>query len=118
MIVNQIVFVLVAHSLLQVYLLQKGRDELNTKTLPRIQRQLSPSQNHLIVCWKNYYATFDPYEYTELILSLGKSARRKIAEVLAAPEAGLLCPPPGAASKPSTPPSSTDPGGSERSARV
>jgi len=80
LIVNQVVFVLLAYSLLQIYLIQKGRDEMNNKTLPRIRRQLLPSQNHLIVCWKNYYALFDPYEYTDLILSLGESARRKIAE--------------------------------------
>jgi len=80
LVVNQIVFVLLAYSLLQIYLVQKGRKELNKKTPPRIRQQLLPSENHLIVCWKNYYALFDPYEYTELILSFGEAARRKILE--------------------------------------
>jgi hypothetical protein len=80
LVVNQIVFVLLAYSLLQIYLAQKGREELNKRTPPRIRRQLLPSENHLIVCWKNYYGLFDPYEYTELILSFGEAARRKILE--------------------------------------
>jgi len=42
---------------------------LNKRTPPRIRRQLLPSENHLIVSWRNFYALFDPYEYTELILS-------------------------------------------------
>jgi hypothetical protein len=80
LVVNQIVFVLLAYSLLQIYLVRKRRDELNKKTLPRIRRQILPSANYLIVCWHNYYGLFDPYEYTEFILSLGEAARRKIAE--------------------------------------
>jgi len=80
LVVNQIVFVLLAYSLLQIYLAGKGRDELNKKAPPLIRRQLLPSDNHLIVCWKNFYGLFDPYEYTEFILSLGEAARRKIAE--------------------------------------
>ena len=80
LIVNQVVFVLLAYNLLQIHLSRKGREELNSKTLPSIRRQLLPSQNHLIVCWKNYYARFDFYEYTELIASLGEAARRRIAE--------------------------------------
>lgn len=80
LVVNQVVFVLLAYSLLQIYLLRKGRRELNKNALPRFRRQLLPSENHLIVCWRNYYALFDPYEYTELILSLGPAAQRRIAE--------------------------------------
>ena len=80
LVLNQIVFVLLAYSLLQIYLVGKGRDELNKKTLPLIRRQLLPSANYLIVCWHNFYGLFDPYEYTQYILSLGEAARRKIAE--------------------------------------
>lgn len=80
MVVNQLVFVLLAYSLLQVYLAKQKRSEINKQTPLRIRRQILPSDNHLIVCWNNYYGLFDPYEYTEFILSLGETARRKIAE--------------------------------------
>jgi hypothetical protein len=80
LITNQVVFVLLAYSLIQIYLARTKREDLNPKTPLRIRRQLLPSENHLIVCWKNFYALFDPYEYTELILSFGEAARRKLAE--------------------------------------
>jgi hypothetical protein len=80
LVVNQIVFVLLAYSLLQIYLVRKKRDELNKKTLPHIRRQILPSDNYLIVCWNNYYGLFDTYEYTEFILSLGEEARKKIVQ--------------------------------------
>ena len=54
MVVNQVVFVMLAYNLLQIYLLHRGRPELNAKTLPRIRQQLLPSDNHLIVYYQNY----------------------------------------------------------------
>ena len=43
MVVNQVVFIMLAYNLLQFYLLRKGRRELTKKTLPRIRQQLLPS---------------------------------------------------------------------------
>jgi hypothetical protein len=80
LITNHVVFVLLAYSLIQIYLARTKREDMNPKTPLRIRQQLLPSDSHLIVCWKNYYALFDPYEYTELILSFGEAARRKLAE--------------------------------------
>ncbi|MEA3437829.1 MAG: hypothetical protein U9R43_15285 [Thermodesulfobacteriota bacterium] len=48
MVVNQVVFIMLAYNLLQLYLLRKGRKELNKKTLPRIRQQLLPSDSHVI----------------------------------------------------------------------
>lgn len=58
MVVNQVVFLLLAYSLLQLYLLHQGRKKLNLKTLPRIRQQLRPSDSHTIVYWQNYYGWF------------------------------------------------------------
>lgn len=80
LITNHVVFVLLAYSLIQIYLAKTEREDLSPKTPLTIRQQLLPSANHLIVCWKNFYALFDPYEYTELILSFGPTARRKLAE--------------------------------------
>jgi len=80
LVVNQVVFVLLAYSLLQIYLAKKGKEELNKQTPPRLRGQLLPSDSYIIVCWHNYYGLFDHYEYTALILSFGEAARQKLIE--------------------------------------
>ena len=80
MVVNQVVFIMLAYNLLQIYLLRQGRKELNKKTLPHIRQQLLPSANHIIVYWQNYYGLFDPLEFTEIIATLGDQARKKTLE--------------------------------------
>jgi len=80
MVVNQVVFIMLAYNLLQIYLLRQGRKELNKKTLPHIRQQLLPSANHIIVYWQNYYGLFDPLEFTEIIATLGEQARKKTVE--------------------------------------
>jgi hypothetical protein len=79
MIVNQVVFIMLAYDLLQIYLLSRGRKELNQKTLPRIRQQLLPSDNYIIVYWKNYYGLFSPFELVGFVVMLGQEARQKIA---------------------------------------
>lgn len=80
LVVNQVVFIMLAYNLLQIYLLLQGRKELNKKTLPRIRQQLLPSANHIIVYWQNYYGLFDPLAFTEIIATLGDQARKKTVE--------------------------------------
>ena len=80
MVVNQVVFSMLAYNLLQLHLLNKGRKELNKKTLPRVRQQLLPSDNHIIVYNQNYYAMFKPIELIEFLVMLGEEARNKIAE--------------------------------------
>lgn len=79
MVVNQVIFIMLAYDLLQIYLLSQGRKELNQKTLPRIRQQLLPSDNHIIVYWQNYYALFKPFELVGFVVMLGEEARKKIA---------------------------------------
>lgn len=79
MVVNQVIFIMLAYDLLQIYLLHQGRKELNQKTLPRIRQQLLPSDNHIIVYWQNYYALFKPFELVGFVVMLGEEARKKIA---------------------------------------
>jgi hypothetical protein len=80
MVVNQVVFIMLSYTLLQLYLLRQGRKELNKKTLPHIRQQLLPSDNHLIVYFGTYYGLFAPLEFTEIIATLGEEARKKVAE--------------------------------------
>ena len=79
MVVNQVVFIMLSYTLLQLYLLRQGRKELNKKTLPHIRQQLLPSDNHLIVYSEHYYGLFAPLAFTEIIATLGEEARRKVA---------------------------------------
>ncbi len=79
LIVNQVVFIMLAYNLLQLYLLKRGRKELNQKTLPRIHQQLLPSDNYIIVYWQNDYGLFRPFELVGFVVMLGEEARKKIA---------------------------------------
>ena len=79
MVVNQVIFIMLAYDLLQIYLLRQGRKELNQKTLPRIRQQLLPSDNHIIVYWGHYYGLFKPFELVGFVVMLGEEARKKIA---------------------------------------
>ena len=79
MVINQVVFIRLSYNLLQLYLLRKGRKELNNETLPHIRQQLLPSDNHIIVYFENYYGLFAPLEFTEIIATLGEEARKKVA---------------------------------------
>jgi len=79
MVVNQVIFIMLAYDLLQIYLLHQGRKELNQKTLPRIRQQLLPSDSYIIVYWQNYYGLFSPFELMGFVVMLGEEARKKIA---------------------------------------
>jgi hypothetical protein len=79
MVANQVIFIMLAYNLLQIYLLHQGRTDLNQKTLPRIRQQLLPSDNHILVYWQNYYGLFTPFELVGFVVMLGEEARKKIA---------------------------------------
>jgi hypothetical protein len=80
MVVNQVVFIMLAYDLLQLYLFNQGRSELNKKTLPRVRQQLLPSDNHVIIYYHNYYALLKPIELVEMSVNLDEQARNKIAK--------------------------------------
>jgi hypothetical protein len=79
MVVNQVIFIMLAYDLLQIYLLGQGRKKLNKKTLLRIRQQLLPSDNHIIVYYQNYYGLFRPFELVGFMVTLCEEARKKIA---------------------------------------
>ena len=79
MVVNQVVFIMLAYDLLQIYLVHEGRMDLNHKTLPRIRRQLMGANTHVIVYWRQYVGLFEPLELVGLVVMLGEEARKKIA---------------------------------------
>jgi len=79
LVVNQVVFVALAYSLLQLYLLRKvQRPELNRRTRIRLRDQLLPSDSNIILYCENRFAFLSPLEYTDLLLNLSEPARQKI----------------------------------------
>jgi len=80
MVVNQVVFTMLAYDLLQLHLFRQKRKELNQKTMPHIRRQLLPSDNHIIVYHQNYYGMFRPFELVQFIVELAEEPRKKIAQ--------------------------------------
>lgn len=79
LVVNQVIFIMLAYDLLQIYMLSQDRKDLNQKTLPRIRQQLFPSDNQIIVYWQNYFGLFSPFELMGFLVMLGEEARKKIA---------------------------------------
>jgi len=78
LVVNQVVFVALAYTLLQLFLRQQGRAELTHRTRPRVRDQLLPSAAVILLYCQQRFATLTPLEYTELLLTLPEPARRKI----------------------------------------
>ncbi|MCX6339221.1 MAG: hypothetical protein NTX71_04800, partial [Candidatus Aureabacteria bacterium] len=80
LVTNQVVFVALAYTLLQVQLLDENRPELNRMTRRTLQHQMLPYGNHIIVYAREYYGFFDLPEYTDIIMGIeepGKSKLRK-----------------------------------------
>ena len=80
MVVNQVVFTMLAYNLLQFYLLREGRKELNKKPMPLIRKRLLPSDSYTIIYWQSYYGRFEAYELMGFLMTLDEKAQKKIAE--------------------------------------
>ncbi len=80
LICNQVIFVALAYSLMQLFLLRIKRSALNRHTQPRLRHQLMPTDSVIIVYYCSRFALFTPSEYTELLLTLPAEAGRKILE--------------------------------------
>lgn len=78
LVVNQIVFVELAYSLIQIFLRKMDRNELLGKTRRRLLDSLLPQQNKMALYDKQRFGMFSVYEYQELLLTLREGARRKV----------------------------------------
>jgi len=77
---NQVVFLALAYSLMQLYLRRIKRSQLNRRTQPRLRNQLVPTDSVIIIYHNNRFALLSPMQYTEMLLTLSKEASRKILE--------------------------------------
>jgi hypothetical protein len=78
LIVNQVIFVLMAYSLLQVFLVKTERGELAKATRQRLLQSLLPDGEKVAVYWGNRVGYFNVREYSEILLNLAEGARRRL----------------------------------------
>jgi len=74
----QVVFVLLAYSLLQTYLAKLGRGELNSKTRKRLLGELRYEDDMVVLYSRNRVAYLTPLQHQEALLSLPEGARRRV----------------------------------------
>ena len=78
LIVSQVTFVMLAYSLLQVFLLKSDRGELAKATRQRLLAELLPDGEKVAVYWENHVGYFSVLEYSEILLRLSEGARRRV----------------------------------------
>jgi hypothetical protein len=83
LIVNQLVFVCLTYSLLQLHLLRQGHQELNRRIRPT-SRRLLPDGDRVIIYRQQCFGFFTLLEHMEMTLGLeGKARRRALAKTRA-----------------------------------
>jgi len=81
LVLNQIIFVLLTFNLLQLFVrkeIGKERKELPRRSRPRQLDRLLVTAAVIIIYCGNYFATLTPLEYTEVLLTLSETARKKV----------------------------------------
>ena len=77
LVVNQVLFVLLTYSLVQLYLRRQEKAQLNRRTPPTVRKELLPAAAWVIVYCEGRFALFDRLEYTHILLTLSEEARQK-----------------------------------------
>ena len=77
LVLNQIVFVVLAYNLLQIFLRAETAPPLSRRTRPRELDLLFSTATVIIIYAENRFAKFTPIAYAEFLLSLAEKARIK-----------------------------------------
>lgn len=82
LVLNQIVFVILAFNLLQIYLRKETEKELNynRQSRPTLLRQLLPTASVVIIYCQSRFATLSVGAYSEMLLTLEYVPKKKILE--------------------------------------
>jgi hypothetical protein len=78
LVVNQILFVELAYSLIQIFLRQIDRGDLLGRSRQRLLDALLPQENKVVLYFRQRFGFFTPYEHQELLLTVRDGARRKL----------------------------------------
>jgi hypothetical protein len=78
LVTNQVVFVALAYTLLQMQLLDENRAQLNRMSRTTLKGQLLPYGNHIVVYYQQYFGFFNLPEYTDIIMDIVEPAKSKL----------------------------------------
>ncbi len=78
LVVNQVVFTLLAYTLMQVFLEKSDRDDITGKTRQRIWEELPPRGEKISVYADNRVAHVNATEYSDWLLGVNEGARRRL----------------------------------------
>jgi len=93
LVVSQVIFVLLAFSLLQLFLLKSDRGELAKMTRQRLLAELLPDGEKVAVYWGNHVGYLRVLEYSQILLNLLEGPRRRLAGTIRRLRKGQLEPP-------------------------
>jgi hypothetical protein len=93
LVVSQVIFVLLAYSLLQIFLVKSDRGELAKATRKRLLAELLPDGEKVAVYYENHVGYFTVMEYTHILLNLAEGARRRLAGTIKRLRKSQLAPP-------------------------
>jgi hypothetical protein len=75
---SQVIFVLMAYSLLQLFLIQSDRGDLAKVTRERLLQELLPDGDKVAIYFQNHVGYFSLIEYSDILLNLAEGARRRL----------------------------------------
>jgi hypothetical protein len=78
LVLNQVVFLALTYTLLQVHLYLRQRAELNRVTRPRLLQMLTPTVSVIIVYYQRRFARLTIGEYSQILLTVEGEAKQKL----------------------------------------
>jgi hypothetical protein len=78
LVLNQVVFLTLTYTLLQVHLYLRQRAELNRVTRPRLLQMLTPTVSVIIVYYQRRFARLTIGEYSQILLTVEGEAKQKL----------------------------------------
>jgi hypothetical protein len=89
LVVNQILFVLLAYTLVQAHLVLRQRQELDRGTRDQLWRLLSPTLEVAAVYYRQRFCLLTLAEFARWLLQITEPARGKLLEKIRSMEKGL-----------------------------
>jgi len=78
LVVSQVLFILLAYTLVEAHLVRRRRQELSGRTRGRLLETLGPTVDRVAVYCQQRFGLFSLPEFAEILLSLPAPARRKL----------------------------------------
>ena len=82
LVVNQVLFVLLAYTLVQAHLVLRQRQELNRGVWERAWQLLSPTLEVVAMYYRQWFCLFSLAEYGRILLDIAEPVRGKLREKL------------------------------------